>query len=149
MASLSVSHPRSLFYSPLGLISAGPCASNSPQSFALLCCLRLKDTREKADPAHGSRWLELSHQQPLRKFFLLCLFPAVGMEIVMVSAASLREEHLMHKEQLALAGLADPYPILITQLHVRRSSHVYRPFTFLIHDGLLAGLAEGRLNGET
>lgn len=53
MASLSVSHPQFLFYSPLGLISAGPCASSTPQSFDLL---RLKDTREKG---RSSSWEQM------------------------------------------------------------------------------------------
>ena len=57
--------------------------------------------RERAVPAHGSRWLGLGQRQPLTKCLFALAVSSGGNGGSDASAASLREEYPVQNEQLA------------------------------------------------
>lgn len=60
-----------------------------------------KEARERAVPAHGSRWLELGQQQPLTKCLSALIVSSSGNGGCDVSAASPREKYTVQNGQLA------------------------------------------------
>lgn len=95
-----VSHPGSYYHLFNSWTHHRRILPNSPL-LSFFPFWRVKEARERAVPARGSRWLELGKQQPLTKCLSALVVSSSGNGGCDVSAASPREEYPVQNGQLA------------------------------------------------